>query len=400
MNEVVHVQERTLPPAAAVRAELEKMTPQFALALPPHVSPERYVRIVMTAVQSNPALLSADRQTLFQACMKCAQDGLLPDGREAALVIFRTKKKIDGRDAWVDAVQYMPMVAGVIAKVRRSGELLTIGAHVVYAEDRFIYSLGDDEKIEHEPFMGSDRGSAIAAYAVAKTKDGGIYREVMSVDEINQVRNVSRAKDSGPWVSWWGEMARKTVIRRLSKRLPMSTDLQAVIERDDELYDLRQASGAALPTPNLAARLAAPQDGPREGFTTVHASPLGDDDIPDFDAGISPGAASEEPASDGSRGPRTDAGDDFPGDAPTTSREEQTAGPAEPNGDEGTGPAVDVLQRVDRVIAEFEFKTLAELKETQADRRFVAFVAAIRAQSPEQAERVEKALAKTLESFG
>lgn len=70
----------------------------------------------MTAVQSNPALLSADRQTLFQACMKCAQDGLLPDGREAALVIFRTKKKIDNRDVWVDAVQYMPMVAGVIAR--------------------------------------------------------------------------------------------------------------------------------------------------------------------------------------------------------------------------------------------------------------------------------------------
>lgn len=154
------------------------------------------------------------------------------------------------------------------------------------------------------------------------------------------------------------------------------------------------------PAPNLAARLAAPSNGPREGFNTVHGSPLGDDDIPDFDAGTSPGAASEEPASDSSRGPRTDAGDDFPGDAPTTSREEQTAGPAEPNGDEGTGLAVDVLQRVDRVIADFEFKTLAELKETQADRRFVAFVAAIRAQSPEQAERVEKALAKTLESFG
>ena len=393
MNALVQTQERNLPPAAAVRAELETMKPQFAMALPPHVTPERYVRVVMTAVQSNPALLSADRQTLFQACMKCAQDGLLPDGREAALVIFRTKKKIDNRDVWVDAVQYMPMVVGVIAKVRRSGELLTIAAHVVHANDSFLYTLGDDERIEHQPFMGEDRGPAVAAYAVAKTKDGGIYREVMSVADINKVRDVSRSKDRGPWVDWWSEMARKTVIRRLSKRLPMSTDLQAVIERDDDMYDLRSAS-TSLPPPGLAARLSAPAaDVPREGFNTV----LGldpEDTIPSFEA--DPPPASEEPSSDGTRGPLTDEGDNFPGDAPPSSRE-GTAEPAEPNGDEGTGSAVDVVAWADKLIGELPFMTPDEVAALEMNRKALATFAILKVTNIDKARQFEAAIASAKE---
>lgn len=217
---------RALAKVDEVRGQLDKMRSQFALALPEHVSPEKFVRVVMTAVQSDPKLLQADRQTLFGAAMKCAQDGLLPDGRDAALVCYGT------------SVSYLPMIAGILSKVRRSGELKSITAHVVYENDAFSYTLGDDEKIEHQPCMTGDRGRAIAAYGVAKTKDGGIYREVMTLEEINQVRNVSRAKNGGPWTQWWGEMARKTVLRRLSKRLPMSTDLQQVFERDNEHYDL------------------------------------------------------------------------------------------------------------------------------------------------------------------
>jgi hypothetical protein len=82
-------------------------------------------------------------------------------------------------------------------------------------------------------------------FAIAKTKDGGVYMEVMGRSQIEQVRNVSRAKDNGPWGPWYSEMARKTVIRRLSKRLPMSTDLEAVMHRDDELYELDQKRLAA-----------------------------------------------------------------------------------------------------------------------------------------------------------
>lgn len=229
------------PRAQGVVGDVQRMEKQFALALPDHVSPEKFVRVVMTAINTNPDLQKADRQSVLAAAMKCAQDGLMPDGREAALVTYGNK------------ASYLPMIAGVLTKVRRSGELETINAHVVYDKDAWRYTLGDDERIEHQPYLEGDRGKPIAVYAIAKTKDGGIYREVMSIAEVEQVRNVSRAKGNGPWVQWWGEMARKTVLRRLSKRLPMSTDLQQVFQRDDDHYDFRQSAGGAATLRRLHA---------------------------------------------------------------------------------------------------------------------------------------------------
>lgn len=283
-NAVAKVEPTNTP---AVISDVRKMEKQFALALPEHVSPEKFVRVVITAIQSNPDLKNADRLSVLGAALKCAQDGLLPDGKEAALVTYGNK------------AQYLPMIAGVLTKVRRSGELRTINAHVVYEKDTFTYTLGDEEKIEHQPYLEGARGKPIAAYAIAKTKDGGIYREVMSIDQIEKVRNVSRAKSNGPWVQWWDEMARKTVLRRLSKRLPMSTDLQQVFQRDDDHYDLTQAQGAAKlrrlhadfdePAPPLAAEL---PDSP----------PAADDDFPGDKTASPADAAPSDPPKGGAAG--------------------------------------------------------------------------------------------------
>lgn len=232
----------------AMRTTLTRMTPEFAAALPPQIPVEKFVRTTLTAVQMNPELLGADRRSLLGACMKAAQDGLLLDGREAAPVIFRTKEG--------PKVQYMPMVGGILKKIRNSGELASIGAHVVYDKDLFKYTLGDDEKIEHTPSLDSDRGKPIACYAIAKTKDGAIYREVMSVADVEKVRNASRASQSGPWVQWWDEMARKTVIRRIAKRLPSSADLDQVLANDNEASGFVQTPHSApidvTPSPESA----------------------------------------------------------------------------------------------------------------------------------------------------
>ena len=129
----------------------------------------------------------------------------------------------------------MPMIAGVLKKIRQSGEVSKISAQVVYENDHFVVSYGFDEDVTHNPPpLNKERGKPIGAYATAVLKDGSRLLEVMSLEEINKVRNVSRAKDKGPWVDWWSEMARKTVMRRLSKRLPMSTDLEDEIFSRDE----------------------------------------------------------------------------------------------------------------------------------------------------------------------
>jgi recombination protein RecT len=209
----------------AVRLTLTKMQPEFSKALPAQIPSERFIRTVMTAVQIDPKLVSADRGTLLSACMRAAQDGLIPDGREAALV------------AYGDRVQYMPMITGILKKLRQSGLLMSISANVVYERDQFDYELGDEERIQHKPFIG-DRGRPIAVYAIARTTEGGMYREVMSFGEIESIRNRSRAGGKGPWVTDWAEMARKTVIRRLAKRMPSSADLDSVFAADNDHYEI------------------------------------------------------------------------------------------------------------------------------------------------------------------
>jgi len=228
--------------------ELALLKPEIEKVLPAHVTADKFMRVILTAISQNPKLYRADRRSLLTSCIRAAQDGLLPDGREAALVLYRSKERVidekSGREVerYVDKVQYMPMVAGVLKKVRNSGELLSITANVVYEHDQFRYWIDDaGEHVTHEPnVLAEDRGRFRAVYAIAKTKDGGVYTEIMSRGQVEQVRSVSRAKDNGPWVDWYDEMARKSVIRRLAKRLPMSTDLEQVIRRDDEMYDLEQ----------------------------------------------------------------------------------------------------------------------------------------------------------------
>jgi recombination protein RecT len=206
-----------------VRSAIERMSPQFKAALPSHVSVDRFVRVTLTAVQTNPNLLNADRRTLFAAATKAAQMGLLPDGREGAIVTFK------------DQAQWMPMVAGIMKLVRNSGEISTWSVQAVYENDQFDFCLGDEEHITHKPNL-ANRGKLIAVYSIVTMKDGEKSREVMSVEDVLAIKARSRSGNSGPWVSDFAEMAKKTVIRRHSKRLPLSTDIDGVLKEDDELF--------------------------------------------------------------------------------------------------------------------------------------------------------------------
>lgn len=198
---------------------------RLAQALPPGVDVERFTRVVLTAIQQNPQIANGDRASLYNAAIRAAADGLLPDGREGAFVIMAGKP------------QWMPMVAGIIKRLATAG--ITIDAQIVHEADEFEQTLGDDAAIRHRaPKLGTPRGEPLGAYAIAKLPNGMVMREVMDRDQIEQVRKASRSANAGPWQQWWTEMARKTVIRRLAKRLPiLDASVAESLQRDDDLMD-------------------------------------------------------------------------------------------------------------------------------------------------------------------
>jgi len=247
---------KQLTPIDDLRNSIDKLKPQIKAALPAHIPTEKFARVLMTAISTTPALVEATRNSLFGACLKLAQQGLLPDGKEAAIVTFRGKEGV--------IATAMPMVAGILKLVRNSGELASITSNVVHENDAFEYFIDETgDHLKHTPNFNGDRGDLKLVYAIAKTKDGAVYSEVMSKSDIEKVRNASRAKDGGPWTTWYAEMARKTAIRRLSKRLPMSTDLDDAVRVDDEMYDVaapvqavETAPETETPAPKKSKKLA------------------------------------------------------------------------------------------------------------------------------------------------
>lgn len=223
------VATRTASPIGQLRSLLEKAMPQIKLALPRHLSAERMLRVCLTAAQRTPDLLKCDQLSFVGAVVQASQLGLEPDGilGHAYLVPFNNRQT--GRKE----VQLIAGYKGLIDLARRSGHVASISAHVVYEKDRFTFSYGIEDKLEHVPHMGKDRGQPLCVYAVARLKDGGYAFDVMSLEDVEKVRSMSKAGTKGPWVDHWPEMAKKTAIRRLVKYLPLSPELQKAVSLDE-----------------------------------------------------------------------------------------------------------------------------------------------------------------------
>lgn len=238
------VEQGNAPQSPVVRAfaALEQMMPAFADVLPSDVDPAAFVRVVKVAIRSNPALAEVDdRISLFNACTKAAQDGLMPDGTEGVLNIYNTKDRHTKQ--WRSAVTWIPMIRGLTKRAAKAG--IDLRAFLVYEneverEDIKFWVDEHGEHVEHKqrPFV-KDKGPVVGAYALAITPDGRQYVEAMTLEEIEAVRANSKQPDGPAWGKSWGEMARKTVSRRLYKRLPIDlpNDLRSAIERVDEQYD-------------------------------------------------------------------------------------------------------------------------------------------------------------------
>ena len=239
--------QKTLSPkqqlVVARKNEIAGMESDLKKMLPPSLPSDKFIRTVQTAITLNPEIAEADKTSVLSSCMKAAADGLVLDGREATLTIYNSKQK-DG--SYKKMAQYIPMVAGIIKRVRNSGEVSRLNAFVVYEKDAFHVSYGLEMTLKHEPNF-ENPGKPLGAYAVCLFKDGECDFEFMSAKQILNI--AGQGKNAGQYDAVngknFGEWWRKTAIRRLSKRLPVDSDIARVVERIDEDYDFKAGPASA-----------------------------------------------------------------------------------------------------------------------------------------------------------
>ncbi|MEX9216269.1 recombinase RecT [Providencia rettgeri] len=199
--------------------------------LPAQVTTEQFIRTAATAMIENPDLQAADKKSLILALTRCAKDGLMPDGREAALVVRSTKVN----NSYIKKAVYMPMVDGVMKRARQSGQVTNIVSKVVYASDEFEYVIDEfGEHLKHKPAF-VDNDEIVKVYSFARLTSGEMVIEVMSRNEIERVRDIATSgKINSVWDKWFDRMALKTVIHRLARRLPCASELFSLFEVTQE----------------------------------------------------------------------------------------------------------------------------------------------------------------------
>ena len=224
--------------------DLKKTQDGFKKMLPSDVPVDKFTAVIVRAVQEDPKILEADRTSLFLACQRAAQDGLIPDKREGALVVYSVNTGSYNDPIWIKKVQWQIMIGGMRKRLAVNG--FDLRTELVYEHDEFSQDLGDNPIITHKPAqLGTDRGKVIGAYAIAThVSTGEKYREVMSIDDLNHIREM--AKSDKIWKTHEKEMQRKTVGRRLVKFLPITDSddrLNSMMDNDNEHFDLDAKPG-------------------------------------------------------------------------------------------------------------------------------------------------------------
>lgn len=217
-----------------LRDTINRMSGEIAKALPSVITPERFTRIILSAISTTPKLAECTPASFLGAMMQAAQLGLeanTPLGQAYLIPRWNSKKK-------ANEVNFQIGYKGMIDLAYRSGQVSTIGAYTVYEHDEFSYSLGLNPDIKHVPAM-ENRGDPIAFYAVVKMKDGGFAFDVMSIQDVREhAQKFSESVKNGtfsPWTTNFEEMAKKTVLKRALKYCPMKSDFVRAVTMDDTI---------------------------------------------------------------------------------------------------------------------------------------------------------------------
>lgn len=219
------------PPASAgktLKQLIESKQGDMAKVATRYLNADALVKLVGVAMSKVPHLAECTPLSVLQSMMTLAQLGLAPNtpAGEAYLIPYR-----NGRTG-VYECQLIVGYRGMVTLARRSGDIVNIQAEVVREGDVFELEFGLNPVFRHVP-AGDENKPMVRAWALARFKDGSHQLSVMSKSEIEAIRKRSKASGNGPWVTDFNEMAKKTVIRRLCKLLPMNPELAEQIDKAD-----------------------------------------------------------------------------------------------------------------------------------------------------------------------
>jgi len=253
-------------------------------ALPTHLNAERMRRLYLTVFNNSPALKACNPASVIGCLLKSAQLGLEPDGGKLYLIPR-------GGECTVQ-IGYQ----GYIELARRSGQIAAIEANLVYESDDFSIAYHLDSKFEHRPNLRrATDDKVLGVYCYAKLTSGERLFTWMSHADVEHVRRTSSG-NSSTWTKHWGEMAKKTVLKRAAKMLPSSIEMAAAIETEAEHEGYQQEApvvqhtvvttptavgGARLPAPPPPVEVSAEEVEVEELATTeAPAAPLDLDEVP------------------------------------------------------------------------------------------------------------------------
>lgn len=298
-------QNRTIAKANNdLRTQIQRMEQHFQLAMPRGAEAKQLIRDALTCLRSNPRLAECEHNSVLGSLMTCAQLGLRPGVGvlgQAYLLPFWDKNadRPDGRGKGAFKAQLVIGYQGYVELAHRSGRIASIHARTVYENDYFELEYGAaEDKWVHRPYLDGPRGKPRLFYAVGRTVDGGysVTDPVNVADmEAYRDRHATAKKNGqvfGPWIDHFEAMAHKTMVRRLMKLLPKSTEQQQAIAHDggvrvDVTPDALNSEpdyveGEVLPDELGAAAAVADSDIPAKSFqedvTPVTAPPA--DELP------------------------------------------------------------------------------------------------------------------------
>lgn len=239
---------RPADPASTMKAYITRMKGEIAKALPSVMTPERFTRIVTSAISTTPQLAQTTPQSFLGAMMTAAQLGLEPNTPlgQAYLLPYKNHGRLE--------CQFQLGYKGLIDLAYRSGQVTIIQAHEVRENDEFSYSFGLEPTLHHVPARG-DRGNVICYYAMFRTKDGGFGFEVMSREDVEaHARQYSKSYGNGysPWSTNFDEMAKKTVLKKCLKYAPLKSDFVRAVASDETIKTEIAEDMAEVPPVEIA----------------------------------------------------------------------------------------------------------------------------------------------------